>query len=91
VRIASLFPAATEILYRLDLGEELVGVSHRCDVPADALAIPRMTGPHGLDAGRLLEADPDLVVTGSPEDGCPDPRAIRALLDDAGSMPRSSR
>jgi iron complex transport system substrate-binding protein len=84
VRIVSLLPAATEILFALDLGDELVGVSHRCDAPGEALGVPRVTGPHGVSPGRLLEADPDLVVTGALEDRCPDPRAVRALLDDSG-------
>jgi len=42
VRIASLFPAATEILYALGLGEEIVGVSHECTYPAEAAAKPRI-------------------------------------------------
>jgi iron complex transport system substrate-binding protein len=84
VRIVSLLPAATEILFALALGDELVGVSHRCDAPGEALDVPRVTGPHGVSPGRLVEADPDLVVTGALEDGCPDPRAVRALLDDSG-------
>jgi iron complex transport system substrate-binding protein len=84
VRIVSVFPAATEILFALGLGEELVGVSHRCDVPGEALEVPRVTGPHGITIARLQEADPDLVISGALEDGCPDPRVLRALLDDAG-------
>jgi iron complex transport system substrate-binding protein len=84
VRIVSLLPAATEILFALGLGDEIVGVSHRCDFPPDALDVPRVSGPHGVSSGRLLEADPDLVITGAAEDGCPDPRALRELLDDAG-------
>jgi iron complex transport system substrate-binding protein len=83
VRIVSLSPGATEILFALDLGDELVGVSHRCDHPPDALDVPRVTGPHGLWSGRLLEADPDLIVTGAVDDGCPDPRQLRELCDSA--------
>lgn len=84
MRIVSLLPAATEICFALGLGDELVGVSGHCDVPPDALEIPRMTGPRGLQSGRLLEADPDLVITGAAEDGCPDPRTLREILDEAG-------
>jgi iron complex transport system substrate-binding protein len=36
MRIVSLLPAATEICYRLGLGEAVVGVSPECDHPADA-------------------------------------------------------
>jgi iron complex transport system substrate-binding protein len=35
MRICSLLPSATEILYALDLGPSVVGVSHDCDYPAD--------------------------------------------------------
>ena len=40
MRICSLFPSATEIVYALGLGDQLVGVSHACDYPAGASAKP---------------------------------------------------
>ena len=36
MRICSLLPSATEIVYALGLGDWLVGVSHACDYPDDA-------------------------------------------------------
>ena len=36
MRICSLLPSATEIVYAIGLGDSLVGVSHECDFPADA-------------------------------------------------------
>jgi iron complex transport system substrate-binding protein len=36
MRIVSLLPSATEILFALGLGKEVVGVSHECDFPAEA-------------------------------------------------------
>src|SRR5258708_30179834 len=36
LRIISLLPSATEILFALGLGEQIVGVSHECDFPASA-------------------------------------------------------
>ena len=36
MRIASLLPSATEILYALGAGEELVAVSEKCDYPIEA-------------------------------------------------------
>ena len=36
MRIVSLLPSATEILFALGLGEQVVGVSHECDYPAEA-------------------------------------------------------
>ena len=40
MRICSLLPSATEMVYALGLGEELVGVSYACDYPADAASLP---------------------------------------------------
>ena len=40
MRICSLLPSATEIVYALGLGDQLVGVSHTCDYPADARTRP---------------------------------------------------
>lgn len=36
MRIVSLLPSATEIVFALGLGDQLVGVSHECDYPAEA-------------------------------------------------------
>ncbi len=40
MKICSLLPSATEILYSVGLGEEIVGVSHECDFPPDARSKP---------------------------------------------------
>jgi iron complex transport system substrate-binding protein len=42
-RIVSLLPAATEIAAALGLMDEIVGVSHECDYPAEANKRPRVT------------------------------------------------
>lgn len=36
LRIVSLLPSATEILFALGLGDQVVGVSHECDFPLEA-------------------------------------------------------
>src|SRR5881394_404926 len=40
LRIVSFLPAATEMAYALGLADQLVGVSHECDFPADAKTKP---------------------------------------------------
>jgi len=40
MRICSLLPSATEIVYALGLGDQLVGVSYACDYPEDAANKP---------------------------------------------------
>jgi iron complex transport system substrate-binding protein len=40
MKIASLLPSATEIVYALGLGDSLVGVTDECDFPPDAVTKP---------------------------------------------------
>jgi iron complex transport system substrate-binding protein len=40
MKICSLLPSATEILYALGLGDQVAGVSHECDFPSDAKSKP---------------------------------------------------
>ncbi|HEX5422335.1 MAG TPA: cobalamin-binding protein [Candidatus Acidoferrales bacterium] len=46
MRILSLLPSATEIVYALGLGDELVGVSHECDYPDEARTKPIVSTSH---------------------------------------------
>ena len=43
MRIVSLLPSATEIVCALGLRDQLVGVTHECDYPADVAALPKVT------------------------------------------------
>jgi iron complex transport system substrate-binding protein len=43
VRIVSLVPSATEVLFALGLDDEVIGVTHECDHPPAAAARPRVT------------------------------------------------
>ncbi|MCS6950006.1 MAG: cobalamin-binding protein [bacterium] len=43
MRIVSLLPSATEIVYALGLGDHLVGRSHECDYPPEVLCKPIVT------------------------------------------------
>jgi len=43
VRIVSLLPSATETLFALGLGDSLVAVTHECDHPPEAAALPIVT------------------------------------------------
>ena len=40
MKICSLLPSATEILFALGLGDQIAGVSHECDFPAEAKRKP---------------------------------------------------
>jgi iron complex transport system substrate-binding protein len=43
MRIASLVPSATEMLYALGLGDQVVAVTHECDYPPEAASKPHLT------------------------------------------------
>jgi iron complex transport system substrate-binding protein len=43
VRIVSLLPSATESLFALGLGNQLVAVTHECDYPPEAQSLPVVT------------------------------------------------
>lgn len=43
MKIWSLLPSATEILFGLGLGDEVTGVTHECDYPPEATSKPRVT------------------------------------------------
>ncbi len=43
MRIVSLLPSATEIVCALGLRDQLVGVTHECDWPAEVKRLPRVT------------------------------------------------
>lgn len=43
MRIVSLLPSATEIVYALGLGDQLVARTHECDYPEEALELPVVT------------------------------------------------
>lgn len=45
MRIASLLPSATEIISALGLADDIVGVSHECDHPAEIVGRPVLTEP----------------------------------------------
>ena len=43
MRIVSLLPSATETLFALGVGDQLVAVTHECDFPPEASALPVVT------------------------------------------------
>lgn len=90
MRVASLLPSATELLFAIGAGVgEVVGVTHECDWPPEARGLPVLTaslldhagvpsvdidrhvrsavhqgsGIYALDAARLADLKPDLIVT----------------------------
>ena len=67
MRIVSLVPSATEMLFALGLGDEVTAVTHECDHPPQALELPKVTrdviGP-GLEPAEIDRAVRELTEQG---------------------------
>jgi iron complex transport system substrate-binding protein len=70
MRIVSLVPSATEMLFALGVGDEVTGVTHECDHPPEALELPKITR--------------DVIGPGLPPDEID--RAVRALTEQGRSI-----
>lgn len=61
-RIVSLSPSITEVLYALDLGPQVAGVTRYCKFPKEAQKKPQVGGYIDPDSEALLRLKSDLVV-----------------------------
>jgi iron complex transport system substrate-binding protein len=81
VRIASLLPSATEIVYALGLGDDLVAVTFECDEPPMARS-ENVVVVGGLDTAGLTPGQVDALVRKRVADGADlyrlDEAALRA-------------
>lgn len=59
-RIISLLPSATEIVYALGLGDQMVGRSHACDYPEPAKELPACTEAGLKTTGSSKAIDRDV-------------------------------
>jgi iron complex transport system substrate-binding protein len=67
MRIVSLVPSATEMLFALGLGADVVAVTHECDYPPPAQELPKVTRdvlPSGLDAAQIDAAVKERTLAG---------------------------
>ena len=67
MRIVSLVPSATEMVWALGLGDQLVGVTHECDYPNEVRALPKVT--RAAIPGGISSADIDAMVHQSVDSG----------------------
>jgi iron complex transport system substrate-binding protein len=57
MRIVSLLPSATEILYALGAGDQVVGITHECDFPPEAAGKPALIKPRVDPTAAPAEID----------------------------------
>lgn len=79
-RVVTLSPSLTEIVWALQAGDRVVGVSDYCDFPPEAKTRPRVGNFLSPSIERILELKPDLVLL----DGVQ--RDIAAALSQAGAQ-----
>ena len=67
VRIVSLVPSATEMLFALGVGSDVIAVTHECDYPPAALELPKITRdvlPAGLAPAQIDAAVKERTMEG---------------------------
>jgi iron complex transport system substrate-binding protein len=70
MRICSLVPGATETLFALGLGNQVVGVTHECDWPPEAAERPTVTAAL-VETAELGSAEIDQAVADAAGNGKP--------------------
>lgn len=63
VRIVSLAPSCTEMLFAIGAQDKMIARSAYCDYPIDALDLPGVVTYPELDLPAIAEFKPDLVLT----------------------------
>ena len=57
MRIVSLLPSATEIVYALGVGDQVVGITHECDFPPEVAGKPALIKPRVDPTAAPAEID----------------------------------
>ena len=79
MRIVSLCPSLTELVFDLGHGDELVGRTKFCVHPADKVgAVEKVGGTKNPKIDRIIELAPDLVLLNEEENRREDAEALRA-------------
>lgn len=63
MRIVSLAPSNTEILFELGAGDKVIATTSLCDYPEGAMELESVGGWINPDLERVEELDPDLVLS----------------------------
>lgn len=92
MRIVSLCPSLTELVFDLGRGDDLVGVTKFCVHPADGVArIEKVGGTKNPKLERIVGLAPDLVLLNEEENRVEDAKALReAGLHCHVSFPRTA-
>lgn len=79
MRIVSLCPSLTELVFDLGRGEDLVGVTEYCVHPAEGVEhVEKVGGTKSPDIDRIVELVPDIVLLNEEENRREDEAALAA-------------
>ncbi len=62
LRVVSLAPSITEIIFALGEGARIQGVTQHCDFPSEALSLPRVGSYIHPDLEKIVALKPDLCI-----------------------------
>src|ERR1700761_3844422 len=65
MRVCSLLPSATEMLFAMGAGDDVVGVTFECDYPAEARERPQLVSSHMPEGLSPAEIDALVRATGA--------------------------
>ncbi|MGH9204902.1 MAG: helical backbone metal receptor, partial [Vicinamibacterales bacterium] len=92
MKLVSLCPSLTELVFDLGAGDSLVGRTKFCVHPADRVeAVEKVGGTKNPKLDRIIELAPDLVLMNEEENRLEDAAALRSAgLHVHSSMPRTA-
>lgn len=92
MRIVSLCPSLTELVFDFGLGDQLVGITKYCVHPEDGVAaLEKVGGTKDPNVARIIELAPDVVLVNEEENRREDAEALAAAgLCIANSFPKNS-
>lgn len=79
-RIVAMAPSTVEIIYELEAGDRLIGVSSFCTYPPQVADLARIGGLHDPDFEQIVALAPDLLITRGTGD------ALRRLCQQNGIL-----
>jgi iron complex transport system substrate-binding protein len=91
MRVISLCPSLSELVFDLGLGAQLVGVTKFCIHPAEGMqSIEKLGGTKDPNVERIIELNPDIVLLNREENRIEDAQRLQSAgLNCHVSMPRS--
>lgn len=72
MRIVSLAPSITEIVFAIGAGSRVVGVTKYCDYPAEACSLPKIGGYYDPSIEAIAALEPDLAILFEYQSGVPE-------------------